>query len=251
MKKLLLAGLFLATAAPMAMAGGANITWGDGCWSDLHSSLQTFACDDNSPTRVFRMTVSCQLDEDMPDFIGVLITLQGMSGTTTLPDWWMLDSGKCRNDATNPSFSADFTATTPKNCSDYWGGGGGYGGFGYLDYLTPGSGLESNRTIMRGWWGLSDTRDMAPDVEWLIGQFRFTAYKTLGADACAGCETPMRWAVHDVLVSANTRDVRLQDPIPTSFYGGNIGLCWQSLADPCTWVATRNSTWGQIKSFYR
>ncbi len=250
-KSLLLAGLLLVLVAPMAMAGGANITWGDGCWSDLQVNLQTFACNNNSTSLRFRMGVSAMIDTDMPDFLGVGIYLEGKTSVATMPDWWMLDSGQCRNQTANPSFTEAFAGTLT-NCADLFGGGGGGGVGAYIDYLTPASGYDANRAQLNAAWSVPDPMDFPPAQEFLIGEFIINAYKTLGATACAGCATPMTWGYHHVLVSGNSGDVYLGDPIATSPAGGNSCLYWQAQVVPCAApVPAKNTTWGQVKSLYR
>ncbi len=255
MKKLLLVGLILVTAAPMAWAGGVNLTWGEQCWSDLHVNLQTFACDSNSGT--FTMCVSWAPYGTYDDFLAVDITLMSRTSQQTMPDWWMMDVGQCRP---GPGFSADFTGVTASKCVDPWAGGGETGGgFGqYIDYLTPGSGLDGNTAWMKASWAHLNPAHIDAGVEYYGGKFILGAAKTVGSGACAGCLYPMSWAVLDIYVSTNTAVERLTDALP----GGNGCLHWQDCSvnwvydvgcsgSGCSAVPVRNSTWGQIKSFYR
>ncbi len=97
MKKLLLTCVLLALCAPTAVAGGVNIAWGNGCWSDpgLHSNLLSFACNSNYGSAI----MTCSFRPNAEQTLQALeVYLDGQSQSETIPDWWQLnpDASECR-----------------------------------------------------------------------------------------------------------------------------------------------------------
>ena len=237
-KSLLLAGAILLLAVP-AMAGGVNMTWGAGCWTDLHSDLETFACTSNSGTHI--LNISYMVDVDIPDFvgIGVYLTAQQESahGMEILVPWWQLDSGQCRP---TPTASSDYTAYNTV-CTDIFAGAAAGGLGAYQDYLsTP---MPTDQATMNGFFAMADPVDLGPGVEYYGCRFNIGSTKTVGSPSCAGCLQAVSWTLDQVLVSGLSVEI----PLTTAIAGGNKVCYWQH--KPIT--GTEKPTWGQVKALYR
>ncbi len=241
--------LALTLSASTALAGGFNITWGEGCYTEAPMPLATFACDTNAGH--VDAVVSFALDAPMP-FQGVGVYMWGMSPTTALPDWWQLvNPGSCRS--TSLTFSTDFSATPKIACQDPWQGPTTTSAIYWTRLFLPSFPIippDPNHLVLRFGAFYSDgrTSPLASGQEWYGMRFRLDYQKTVGAEACAGCSTPVSLTVSSVNVyySASDRWL-LQYPI------ANGTLCWQGTPGRYCFDPTpvANRTWGQLKSLYR
>ena len=83
-KVLLIVGAVLVPGATAVHAGGMNLAVGTGCWSENPVNTKTWACDTNVGIAL-QMTVSFQLDYDMPEMESLEIRMYGESDSATLP----------------------------------------------------------------------------------------------------------------------------------------------------------------------
>ena len=245
MKYLALVVLAVALAAPAARAGGFNLTWGTGCWRDNPATLETFACDSNDASVSF--TVSAAPNKGLLDFYEIEAWLDIQSDSSELPDWWQLtDPGGCRQGSL--STSADITAT-PGGCADPWQGHPiTFQGANWMTAAFP-DGLPSvpaNRAQLRVYYGIPGPGVTLPSgVEYYGFTVTINFVKTVGAEACGGCSTPVTIVLNQVILWSQLRH-NLTTPLD------NQCLRWQAGgATPCSATPARSGTWGQLKSLYR
>jgi hypothetical protein len=176
----------------------------------------------------------------------------GFSGTS-VPAWWRIGTGGCRNsNAVAVSF-----APAP-SCTDYFGrfSGGVNGSYEYLfGPLEPGEErggtlpFDQARLIV---WSSVDSAQAAsveplvPGDEAFLFSVAIKRLLTTGTGACAGCVTP---------ACVFLRSVELFLPAPESshwesYASGSGPLLLQGGPWYCS-VPTTRSTWGQVKSLYR
>jgi hypothetical protein len=248
-RAILLAWVFcLALAVPLARAGGVNINWGDGCWSDgTPVSLLAFPC--NTNTGMATMTCSFAVDYDMPQFAGVEITLDGFSGSPTIPAWWQMATGECRAGAI--STSADFLQAPQVGCQDMWGGHA-LGGLATYGWGPRWGGNDRDRAHMLIGFAVAPEQlpPITAGIEYYAAQIRIGYEKTAGDDACAGCGTSFVWYLYSIKAAELGQYEMLYEPISND---GSLCLVWQAgYASAWTcYVPVRNTTWGQVKSLYR
>jgi len=242
-KTLLFTGVLLALMAPMALAGGVNINWGAGCWSDgTPLNDLAFACNQNTGSAT--MTCSFAVWNDQPQFVGIELDLEGLTEASAVPAWWQMGQGDCRYGAV--STSANFLSAPQVGCVDMW------------------QNLASGGLAIYGWgpqWG-GDRRThmlvvyavpadapipLTAGVEYYAAQVYVSHQKTLGSGACGGCLTPHLWAFYSLKSAELTQYEMLLEPLPD----GNLCLYWQPSQFLFCGVPTRNTTWGQVKSLYR
>jgi len=243
-KTLLFTGVLLALLAPMALAGGVNINWGAGCWSDgTQLDDLFFACNTNTGSAT--MTCSFAVGWDQPEFVGIELELEGIMDQAVVPAWWQMGSGDCRNSAI--STSANFLSAPQVGCGDMWQNLA-VGGLAIYDW-GPSLGHD-NRTFVRIAYAVpSETPiPLTADVEYYAAQVFISYQKTVGSGACAGCAAPMIWCLRSVKSAELFQYELLSDPLPD----GNRHLWWQNSTIPCCYcVPARSTTWGQLKSLYR
>jgi hypothetical protein len=228
------AGIFLlALPVPMALAGGVNINWGTGCWSDgAPLNLLAFACNTNIFSST--MTSSFAVSQDHPDFYGVEIHLVGQMQAGTIPSWWQMDLGECREGAL--SVSQDFTSAPRIGCVDPWENLGASG------YVYSWSGNSARLVVVVA---VDQPVPITAGVEYYAARMRISHIKTVGTGACAGCSKTMVWRLDYLQAVGSTWYEKLTTALP----GGNQLLWWQQYTagvDPAL-----NTTWGQVKGLYR
>src|SRR5262249_30993354 len=86
----------LALGRDASAAPGVNLSW-DACTSQGGVQNKTFACDDNAAAMV--MVGSFTLAANQPHCIGAEIRLDLQAQSDSLPAWWMLGAGTCRETA--------------------------------------------------------------------------------------------------------------------------------------------------------
>ena len=244
-KALLLTGILLVLAAPMAMASGVNIAWGAECWGQLTapSNVLTFACGSNTAPASWKMTSSFMVDADFA--LGAVdVLVEGVSEAGALPDWWKRSAtGDCNFSTGSYVISAAYAGSVGTCLDPFAGTGQGGGGYGYL---TP------TQIQIEGIYGVADAVTVPAATEAFATTFTIKNVKTLGAGAlsCAGCDVGMVFGLYDVILTSATGATHLTEAIP----GGNQCLIWQHAfpGQPCNPpVPVRNTTWGQVKSLYR
>ena len=241
MKKMLLfAALLIALSASVASAAGVNVSWGNVCWKDGGVSSLTWACNNNSFTGV-RMTCSFQVPQDKTNFVGIGIYMEAITNapSTLVPDWWKLGAGECRPASLTMSMDASVLGGA---CADPVAslGGGGVGSYSEA----------ADRASLNAAWAVADMVPLLAADENFACQFRINAAKTVGTGLCAGCATPLTWALNRIEVGYQGEAA--QDVLDFVIPGGNQCLRWQNGAAPCSApIPARNTTWGQVKSLYR
>ena len=186
-KTLLLTGILLALMAPMALAGGVNINWGSGCWSD-GTPLNDLAYACNKNTGSATMTCSFAVSDTMPEFVGIELQLEGQTETATVPAWWQMQAGGCRPTAI--STSANFLTAPQVGCFDMWNNQAA-GGLAIYDWGLLWGG--NNRTHILVVYAVPADTPIPLDmgVEYYAAQVLISYAKTVGSGSCAGCLTPM------------------------------------------------------------
>jgi len=259
-------GVLLTGAAPSFAAPGVSLRW-DHCYSDGGVANKTFACDTNAGSE--RLVLSFVLGSPMTLVSGMEFRMFFTSADATLPAWWDLkDAGTCRQTALGASFSPP---PGTSNCVD-WGSGNEAGGIG--SYQSFGPPLGPNSRILQGAVAvpLSGLASLAADQEYFAMNLLIGHSKTVGAGACAGCESPMCIVLDRLVIRTNSPggvdDIALRDPAfgtdshfarwqnaqetnPQLVCGGlNFG-CYHDFGCALSTTPTYRSTWGQVKSLYR
>jgi hypothetical protein len=220
MRFLALAALLLATSAAVASvarAGGVNFNWGTVCYTEAPASVRTFACNTNSGTHP--MTMSFRLDADMTDMVGLEIEVEGQSDATSLPDWWKLGAADCRPNGL--AYSGDNSAVATETCAD-WNGGAGF--------VVPASYTwDADRAHVTCGYAIDASApfSLPANVEHYAGTLTLRDTKTVGAGACAGCESGFTWWISRITVAGISGR---RDELTTALPGGNQFLYWNRAA---------------------
>jgi len=230
----LLALSLLAAAATLASAGGLNLRWSD-CAADGGTQNRTFACNTNVGTSAF--VGSFVLDQDVQQVNGNESILDIQFADATVPQWWTFrNPGSCRLTALS------IAAQDGVSCPDPFSGQAS------MNIATYQLGIQG----MANWARLLCVNgvqqihivDLTGGQEYGLARWTITNAKTVGTGSCGGCTTEatieFRWA--NITTDLGLNDTNLTEGADP---GSNF-ITWQALP-----TATRNTTWGAVKSLYR
>lgn len=240
----------LALAVIAACVGRAGATINLSATDCQGSYEATWTCISNSGYAVTMVASLSAADTLRP--VGQESILE-ISFAEPVPQWWYIGDGLCR-----PATSLEVGHVAAPSCVDYFGRftGGVSASHEYLiGPLQPGADrggdLQANevRLIVRA--SVDSTQvdavaPVAPGNEIFLFSVKVDRRRTRGADACSGCTSP---------ACACLRDVRLLQRSPASEHHESVVPgSWMLMLEGGTVnciVATRPTTWGQVKSLYR
>jgi hypothetical protein len=248
---ILIASVVTTATPPLpALAGSARIAWDD-CWADGGPTTKMFMCDRNdAPAQV--LVGSFRLDQPMTGFYAMEAELQIQTPAAALPDWWQLwNAGACREQAIHADL--EFSALPQTQCRNLWAGPtiGGTG----LNYIRTN---VADLTVLFALWDGVDyvPQNLAADTDYYAFRVTISNERTSGPDACAGCSEAACILISRIEVWGPNGPVPCWPDYDGEYSPSNAGWnCGDVVLDcvvarGCT-VATRNQTWGSIKSLYR
>jgi hypothetical protein len=254
----MVACVVLAIAPGRANAGpGLALAWNQ-CFGDAgFAQNANFACNSNTGTHV--MVGTFTLASDMPKVTSMEIIIDVATASAALPEWWRFHKPGSNSECRETSLSVNFVLDPAATCVD-WALGQQVGGV--ITCPTGGPCVDSPKSP-------NATRIKLPvAVSILLGQnltggvayFAFNVVmnnaKTVGAVSCAGCSVPACIVLNSINVYDENSVNRFisQPAAPGSNYvtwqGGGGVVVGDKIGCPAA-TATRNSTWGSVKSLYR
>lgn len=239
--------LLLSVASTVNAQGsqGVALRW-NACFGEGTGLLaRNFACNTNAGREV--LVGSFKLSEEMTFVAGNEIVVDLTTGKPyvpsqggPLPEWWKFRSpGTCRQSALSVGF---FTESESEACRD-WAGGQAVGLIG--DYRIEQSGPGTARLVMASAIARENAPDLIAGTEYFSFMMLIRHDKTVGAGACAGCDTPLAIVLNSIKLiwSAPGNDRVIAGPLN----GTDSHLAfWQSAVVP-----THKSSWGAVKSLFR
>ena len=240
--------LFLAGAAHVH-AAGINMGWNDCPGGASYALAETFACDTNDGTHT--LVVSIVAPAGVMAMTGFSAQINLQTSEASPAAWWDMQRSPrtgCRSTSLGTTF--DFTGG-PSTCYDYWQGGAIGGNTAEIAF--------GNRVRLKATAALpiGDSRigPVPEGTEFYLFSFVINNARTVGPDACAGCNYEACFVPERILLTQvpGTPGGNLHLENPASSYH----VIWQgwSTTDPnqqCPAVTpARNRTWGAIKAIYR
>jgi hypothetical protein len=250
----------MTASAPVAHAQ-LNLAWNNCITQATAAADKAYACDGSANGIAFRAVLSFVSPANLDFFVGMQAVVDVRASTLpTLPDWWKLGLGECRDG--NFSFPVSLTGVgtgTSGVCRNPWAGGGTGGGF---LWLSENKGDTEPPTLSPGWGRvkLALARDTEASLiqgqQYVAGMFTLDSFNDVdtGGGTCAGCALPACLVFNQVELlqvagSPGGDIVVLNTPATRAFItwqGGAIG------GNGCPIeVPVRNATWGSIKAIYR
>lgn len=186
-----------------------------------------------------------QLPAPVDSVIGVEWVVDLIAATPTLPDWWQFSTGACRPSALTAS--TNFAGIGA--CADPWNGQA----LALVQVYAPGEprgGLNQARIICTSSVLAAAQVRLDAGTAYYPGVMRLSYTKSTGADACAGCTTPVCLVLNSMnLLRHPGASVQTLEYVPE--LGDPNQVSWQGAGGDCQLVPARNRTWGAIKSLYR
>ncbi len=249
MKKVLtLAATLMVLGATASMASGLYLNWDD-CAAGGVVKDKTFACGSNLGN--VQVYCSAIVPADMPSFAATSAIVDVTVDGATLPDWWLTNSGQCRQNAISMTF--DPTALAGGfNCWNIWHDNPNLSVFA-VQQGTNVQGHSANQVRLNGGAAIpaGSEYDVPNDgAELIISKVIINFTKTINTGACAGC---------DVAACLVFNEAKMQQPAGIGDYTvtnaaetNSNYVTWQTNPTNCPLsTPALNRTWGAVKSLYR
>ena len=236
------AALLLLTPAA-GSACGVNLLLDD-CGAGTSLNAATSTCASNTGPAMTLVGSILPPAGVIPQWAAMGMSIDIVTSSATLPDWWRLDTGHCRAGAI--AFAGD--ATVSPSCPTLWDGRLP------LSVFTVQPGVwGANRLRLNGGVALGDSvRDLVCDGVTELGAFRVTIMNahTAGTGACAGCDVAACLVLQEINLQTLTGDfsswVRMSQPLKSNY------VTWQTGYPACPAATpTQNRSWGAVKAQYR
>jgi hypothetical protein len=250
----------ITAAAPVAHAQ-LNLAWNNCITQGTAAADKAYACDGSANGTAFRAVMSFLAPANLDHFVAITAGLDVRASTLpTLPDYWKLGVGECRdgNFAFPVSLTGIGTGTTGV-CRNPWAGGGLGGGFSYTSETRV---TEVGPVPAPGWGRmvLAFARDTEAQLiqgqQYVAGAFTLDTFNDVdtGGGVCAGCALPACIVFNSLELNQTAGSPGgdifiLTTPATRAFVtwqGGAVGGNGCPLEVP-----VRNVTWGRVKSIYR
>jgi len=248
MKKLLvLTSALLVLTASLASAQGINFSWNNCLGVGTHNANKNYLCDESLAGVPQRMVLSFTSPAAMSQYVGMQAVIDMQTAAPTLPDFWRLGVGECREGVF--VFPAGFTGvgntTTCRNPYTSQTGGG---------YQWNSGVTNAARARLQLAFADANERVLVNGQQYIAGVATLDLTMDLGFGECTGCLEPACLVATEVSLyqtaGAPGGDVFvLTNPATRNYVtwqGGGIGGLGCPGGTP-----TRNQTWGGVKSLYR
>jgi len=235
--------LALATEAPPSRAQGElAVSWADCAPNGVLNVLPNCQFDIGERRLYLSFSPAAAADQ----VVGWALVLDIASDAETLPDWWQVQPGGCRD--------GQVVAVLPTGqeggCMDAWSASGSAVIQSFL-YPRPGGDARQLRMII----GVGVTADnafsLAGGESYLAAPIAIRYAKTVPPGECAGCNQSVCFVFNSAEIvrlpgAPGAGPQPLVTPAPAT---GNQATWGGSVA--CAVVPARGRTWGQIKALFR
>ena len=227
------AAFLIAVGSSIVRSEGLNLSWDD-CGS-FGVGNKAFSCDVNDAA----LTLVASFVRDDPDSAyGAGGTLIFDAAPALLPDWWKFpdnsplsnppgacqDSGNLVHDP-GEATSCEIPFVDDETVASYgWSGGSGtMATFNFTSFSTS-----------------TTEAFLTPGVEYAYLRLILHPARTIGPEACAGCNTPMTITLTRAVLIRDSPNYQINDPAIRNV------VTWDGLPTPVL-----PTTWGRIKRLYR
>lgn len=233
-------------AGPAAAAEGLYLTWDDCFQGATATSNRGFDCLSNVGANELYCAFTMPQAADKVVAVEIVIDIQ--HANATLPDWWRLDVGGCRQGSV--SAAVDFPGKTA--CLNMWQGTPAIAGVqGYIP-AEPRGALSQARIKVAASVLPQDALTLDGSSMYYAARIIINNARTVGTPSCAGCDQPACLVLNSILIGRLPGSPGGNYFLQTPGAGDANWARWQGGAGAnCAAVPVLNRTWGQIKSLYR
>lgn len=254
MKKLLvLTSALLVLTASIASAQGINYAWknclGTGTGANIAAANLNYLCDESLAGIPQKLVLSFTSPASMNQFVGMQAVIDMQTAAPSLPDFWRLGVGECREGVF--VFPSGFTGVGNTTCTNPYTAqtGGGY---------QWNSGV-SNAARARLQLAFADANErvLVGGRHYIAGVGTLDLTMDLGFGECTGCLEPACIVVNELSLyqtaGAPGGDVfYLNGPATRNYVTWQGGAINNNPDNGCpSGTPAKKATWGGVKSLYR
>lgn len=182
---------------------------------------------------------------DVTDVVGWTLVLDLASNSATLPAWWQVQPGGCRDGQLSAVMPTGFEL----GCIDAWSATGSVVIQSFL-YPRPGGDGRQLRLVVGVGVPAGQAFTLAAGESYLAGSIAIHYAKTTLPGGCEGCTEPVCFVFNSAEIVRHPGAAgEGPQPFVTPLAGAGNQATWGAAAE-CSTVPARARTWGQIKSLY-
>jgi len=243
----LLAVLIATSSGARSASAQFELAWDQCPGSSSARSNKAFACQDDN-AQPMKLVLAFTPPTSLPRFVGYMAKVEISSAESSLPDWWALGMGECRQGALSASLS--FLGVLGQ-CQNPWTGDNTGGGYVIERSPTPG------RALLRFAFARASIAPLSSGTRYFGATLLLEAAHASGSDGtrCAGCTAEVCLAVTEFeFDQAEDKDQGIAPEADTFTRSSQSSVVTFNAIDPnanpCG-ATSRNTTWGRIKTSYR
>jgi len=227
-----------------------NLAWNNCITQSDAAADKAYACDGSGNGTPFKIVFSFFTPVAMTQFVGIDATFDVITAESSLPDWWRLGVGECRDgDLGYPGSLSGIGTGTTGACRNPWIGGNTGGGFKWITGSDSGDVAPSRARVTIA-FARDNEGSLNLNQQYVGGVLALDTYGDSGDDACAGCAVPICIVLNQVqlyqTIGASGGDVQTITETETrsmiKWQGGNSCPSGQQPGQP---------SWGSIRALYR
>lgn len=235
--------MLVAGPSPAAAQDGLFLTWNECAEGPTALTSLSSACDANFGGQT--LFAAFRLGQPIDSVIAVEITIDVQYAGASLPAWWQVAAGGCRDGA----LSADANLPGRTICANFWGGVATDPPPVFYQVGLPRGGANQARILISVAVPPTSPRRIEAGPLYYAAALELSNKNTL---SCAGCTGGACLVLNSILIGrlpgSPGGDLLLDAPAPLDL---NWALWQGGAASQCMAVPVKARTWGQLKSLYR
>jgi hypothetical protein len=243
---LALAGLLAAVPGVRPAEAQMELAWDQCPGSSQARSNKAFACQDDMALPM-KVVVAFTPPTNLQRFVGYRAFIEISTSANTLPDWWAMQPGGCREGSLNVSISPTGVLGS---CQNPWYGAQG-AGYSYFE-----TGNSPNRAVLQIACARITATSLSPGTRYYGATLLLDAAHSSGSDGtrCSGCSTEVCIAITHIEIAEELepgQEVARVTTMTRSSQPNVVTFNARDLSGNACGSSNRSSTWGKIKTTYR
>lgn len=221
-----------------------DLSWHDCITQPAQATKVVYACDGSRGSVPYRVVMSFRTPVELPKFVGFQADIRILAGVSTLPDFWRLAVGECREGSLRfPTPPESVGTGTTGACQNPWAGA--ITGGGYL-YTSQFGGIANYARIQFA-FARMDSIPLHTGQDYVAGVF--TLDMDSDAGSCPGCASEGCLELNQIelfqVAGTPPQDIVILNQSIRRRY-----VDWQGTSYGNCFVPVRNTTWGAVKALY-
>jgi hypothetical protein len=223
-------------------AEGIYLTWNDCALGGRAAPNISSACTDAGAETLY---CAFTLPQALDSVIAVEVVVDIQHSASTMPAWWQLGPGGCRDLVLDPS--AVFSGSS--SCVDFWQGDATSDPLPFVYTIGSPHGQQNQaRLVISAALPSSLQRSLNATDMYYAARI---IVPNLRSSSCSGCSGSACLVLNSILIGRRPGAVGGDRFLQVPGAGGANHATWQGAGADCSAVPVRRVSWGTLKSLYR